>query len=38
MSAEPGGRRVYAACSRLAATIESAVREGAVPVGAEDGY
>jgi hypothetical protein len=38
MSSEPGGRRVYAACSRLTASIEAAVREGAVPVGAEDGY
>ena len=38
MSSEPGGRRVYAACSRLAASIESAVGEGTVPVGAEDGY
>ncbi|GAB3766349.1 hypothetical protein FB382_001877 [Nocardioides ginsengisegetis] len=38
MSAEPGGRPVYAACPRLAASIEAAVRDGAVPIGAEDGY
>ncbi|MGZ4446032.1 MAG: hypothetical protein ACXVWZ_06555 [Nocardioides sp.] len=38
MSSGPGGRPVYAACSRLAASIDSAVRDGAVPIGAEDGY
>lgn len=38
MSSAPGGRRVHAACPRLAASIESAVRDGAIPIGAEDGY
>ncbi len=38
MSAQPGGRRVYAGCSRLVASIEAAVRDGAVPIGADDGY
>lgn len=34
----PGGRPVHAACPRLAASIEQATGEGAVPIGAEDGY
>ena len=34
----PGGRRVHAACPRLVASIEAAVRDGRVPIGAEDGY
>ena len=38
MADEPGGRRVHASCPRLAASIDAAVREGRVPVGAEDGY
>lgn len=38
MAAQPGGRPVYAACPRLAGSIEAAVREGALPIGAEDGY
>ena len=38
MSASPGGRRVHASCPRLAASIDAAVREGAIVVGAEDGY
>ncbi len=35
---EPGGRKIYAACPRLVTSIESAVLEGAVQIGAEDGY
>lgn len=38
MSAQPGGRPVYAACPRMAASIEAAVREGRITIGAEDGY
>ena len=38
MSAEPGGRAVHASCPRLAASIEAAVREGVLPIGAEDGW
>ena len=32
------GRDGHRACPRLVASIEAAVREGRVPVGAEDGY
>jgi hypothetical protein len=32
------GREGHPACPRLAASIEAAVREGQVPIGAEDGY
>jgi hypothetical protein len=38
MSAEPGGRAVHSGCPRLVASIEAAVRDGRVPIGAEDGY
>ena len=38
MAAAPGGRPLRAGCSRLSGSIEAAVREGQVPVGAEDGY
>lgn len=38
MSTEPGGRRVYATCSRLRASIDRAVDEGRLGIGAEDGY
>ncbi|GAB2861702.1 hypothetical protein [Nocardioides pacificus] len=38
MSSAPGGRRVHAACSRLTASIETAARDGEIPIGAEDGY
>jgi hypothetical protein len=38
MAVEPGGRPVHASCPRLAASIEAAVREGRLTVGAEDGY
>ena len=33
-----GGRDVFPACPRLVASIESAAREGQIPIGAEDGY
>lgn len=38
MAAKPGGRSVYAGCSRLIASIEDAVRDGEILIGAEDGY
>lgn len=38
LDAGPGGRRVHDHCPRLAASIEAAVRDGAVRIGAEDGY
>jgi len=38
LAGEPGGRKVYAACQRLVASIERSVRDGAVPIGAEDGW
>lgn len=34
MSGQEGGRPVHAACPRLVASIEEAVRDGAVPIGA----
>jgi hypothetical protein len=38
MSGEPGGRAVHAGCSRLRASIDRAVSEGEVAIGALDGY
>ena len=38
MDRRPEGRHIHEGCPRLAASIESAVREGRVPIGAEDGY
>jgi hypothetical protein len=38
MSSEPGGRHVYAGCPRLRSSIERAVAEGQVEIGALDGY
>jgi hypothetical protein len=38
MASQPGGRSVHAACPRLVSSIEAAVREGEIPIGAEDGY
>ncbi|MCW2812810.1 MAG: hypothetical protein JWN84_265 [Nocardioides sp.] len=32
------GRSVHPACPRLVSSIEAAVREGRIPIGAEDGY
>jgi len=34
MSGQEGGRPVHTACPRLVASIEAAVRDGAVPIGA----
>lgn len=35
---EPGGRKVYAHCPRVMASIERAVQDGNIAIGAEDGY
>lgn len=35
---DASGRGLQQGCARLGASIEAAVRDGAVPVGAEDGY
>ena len=32
------GRETHSSCPRLAASIDAAVRDGRVPIGAEDGY
>ena len=37
-SSQPEGRPVYLACSRLRSSIEQAVKDGTIEVGAEDGY
>jgi len=38
MESEPGGRHVYASCSRLSSSIERAVTDGELEIGALDGY
>jgi hypothetical protein len=38
MTGTPDGRPLHQGCSRLAASIDAAVRDGDVPIGAEDGY
>ena len=38
MSSQPGGRHVYETCPRLRASIERAVSEGRIEIGALDGY
>jgi hypothetical protein len=38
MSTDPSGRSVHVACSRLRASIDRAVAEGQLEVGATDGY
>ena len=38
METEPGGRRVHSSCPRLRASIERAVAEGRLEIGAADGY
>ena len=32
------GRAIHHACPRMSASIDAAVRDGSVPIGAEDGY
>lgn len=38
MDQRPGGRPVHVGCPRLVDSIETAAREGIIPIGAEDGY
>ena len=38
LSGQPGGRPVYETCSRLRTSIERAVSDGQLQIGAEDGY
>lgn len=37
-ASQPEGRPIRVACSRLRSSIEAAVKDGAIEVGAEDGY
>jgi len=37
-ASEPGGRHVHESCSRLRSSIERAVAEGRIEIGALDGY
>lgn len=38
MEGRPGGRHLHAPCARLQASIQRAVDEGELPIGALDGY
>ena len=38
LSGQPGGRPVHETCPRLMASIDRAVSEGELEVGAQDGY
>ena len=38
MDSAPGGRHVYESCSRLRGSIDRAVAEGEIEIGAQDGY
>lgn len=38
LTRRPGRREHLAACPRMVASIDAAVREGRVSIGAEDGY
>jgi hypothetical protein len=38
MSTEPGGRHVHVSCSRLRSSIDRAVAQGDIEIGALDGY
>jgi hypothetical protein len=38
MSSQPTGRALHASCPRLRSSIDQAVRDGALEIGAEDGY
>jgi hypothetical protein len=35
---QPEGRQIWSACSRLRSSIDQAVKDGAIEIGAEDGY
>jgi hypothetical protein len=38
MDSQPGGRHVHETCARLRSSIERAVAEGEIEIGALDGY
>lgn len=38
LGGSPEGRDVHTSCPRLRASIDAAVRTGAIAIGAEDGY
>jgi hypothetical protein len=38
LSRRTNGRESHPACPRMIASIEAAVRDGQIPIGAEDGY
>jgi hypothetical protein len=38
MEQEPGGRHVHASCERLRSSIDRAVQDGEIEIGALDGY
>ena len=38
LASQPGGRHVYESCSRLRSSIDRAVAEGRIEIGAVDGY
>lgn len=38
LDTEPSGRRIHTGCPRLTESIERAVRDGEIEIGAEDGY
>jgi len=35
---QPEGRPIWSTCSRLRSSIEQAVKDGTIEIGAEDGY
>jgi hypothetical protein len=37
-ASQPEGRVLHTSCSRLRSSIDQAVRDGAIEIGAEDGY
>ena len=38
LESQPEGRALHASCPRLRSSIDQAVRDGAIEIGAEDGY
>lgn len=38
LASQPEGRAPHASCPRLRSSIDQAVRDGAIEIGAEDGY
>lgn len=37
-AAQPEGRPIWSSCSRLRSSIDQAVKDGAIEIGAQDGY